>query len=93
MRPRTTSEAVLANQSGRLPAPAMPGAAPSALWARLRLHIHGLVVLRLPALQSSTDFLLSDPTQEVPEGSGVICGVSGQSGERQLGGLGVRYPP
>lgn len=61
-------------------------------WARLRLHIHGWVVLRLPAL-SKTGLIFCCQT---PEGGslrahGAISGISGQSGDRQLGGQGVSY--
>lgn len=92
MRPHTTSEVVLANRSGRLPAAAMLGAAPRALWARFRLHVRGWVVLRLPALsKAALIFCCQTPQGRSLRAWGVISGISGQGGDRQLGGLGVRY--
>lgn len=42
-------------------------------------------------LQSRMDFLLSNPIWGSLRAQGVISGISGQSGGRQLGGLGLRY--
>ena len=70
----------------------MLGAAPGALWARFRLHIHDWVVLRLPALsKAGLIFCCQTPQGKSLRAGGVISGISGQSGDRQLGGLGVRY--
>lgn len=59
-----------ANRSGRLPAPAMLGAALRALWARLRLHIHGWVVLRKPSVCTAGVICCCQmPQEKVSEGS------------------------
>lgn len=56
------SEAVLADWSGRLPAPAMLRAAPGALWARLRL------CLGCQPSPKQDRFSVVRPFREVPEG-------------------------
>lgn len=91
---RTTSGAVPANRSGSLPAPVMLGAAPRALWASFRLHIHGWVVLRLLALSTAgLIFCCQTPAARSLSARGVISGISGQSRDQQPSGLGSRTTP
>lgn len=81
-------EAVPTNRSDRLPAPAMPAAALAALRARRRLHIHGWAGLRLPALPEAGQISCCQTPQGSLRFQGMVSGMSGQHGDRQLGGLG-----